>query len=742
MRTRALAVVFFLAVLVTTAGAETVRLLRYDATIEGAAHSALCVVPEKVSKPAARFICYYVVLGKAKQRDNTVAGGERQDPVADPDKHFNTWLKQALPGVTCNLGLIAVGSDLPTQKKLEEACRGAAYTTSTLTSKKSSDFIDDVRKAAQPPLPEVAAPLAPAPAVNTETFGPDFVKTQPVAPVTSTNPPPTTPPVPGDKGKGEDKEGKPIPPDWTVLGLLILIAVLVAALFLDRLSQIVQRKRFLATALAGDDHVRSAANLEQAAVILQHQRDEARLFLDRTKKNLQAAESALQEIDKHLGIAKGEDRAGRAGALVTFEKEVLRLAGGDSPLAAIRNIETKLHERKALDDLLGSQNAAENAVEYVRDCVELVKAFSRPFCGNADGPVTARVATEEIAQGVHRLYSGVTQQGANEQSARTELAAIEQMLRKLHEQADERLRVIESQKQHLDAAGRFMAEEWPDIVPGDLGTTVPIVAARMRDARAAATRAGCATGRAADAIVTELSAMVEQERNASRGAQEMLRRLRDYLALPDQDAEALKALVTAELGKPNRILRLALAAAIPLLRKGLAAPMAEEDASVIRMLRIGEIVDQLGAFLSRLWSYQGDRLWSTGIHSAFAQSWLHNLFRAEAVLRTYFMASRLAELGDVLTLVAWAFRHAITASGYDVDRVQLLAAPSAAMDPMHDSPREFRTCPDIRNRVQAVLKTQRDGGFAVDVDSVGIRDGNRVLKRGAVVLAKRVDWED
>lgn len=222
----------------------------------------------------------------------------------------------------------------------------------------------------------------------------------------------------------------------------------------------------------------------------------------------------------------------------------------------------------------------------------------------------------------------------------------------------------------------------------------------------------------------------------------MLRRLRDYLALPDQDAEALKALVTAELGKPNRILRLALAAAIPLLRKGLAAPMAEEDASVIRMLRIGEIVDQLGAFLSRLWSYQGDRLWSTGIHSAFAQSWLHNLFRAEAVLRTYFMASRLAELGDVLTLVAWAFRHAITASGYDVDRVQLLAAPSAAMDPMHDSPREFRTCPDIRNRVQAVLKTQRDGGFAVDVDSVGIRDGNRVLKRGAVVLAKRVDWED
>ena len=105
------------------------------------------------------------------------------------------------------------------------------------------------------------------------------------------------------------------------------------------------------------------------------------------------------------------------------------------------------------------------------------------------------------------------------------------------------------------------------------------------------------------------------------------------------------------------------------------------------------------------------------------------------------MSSRLADLGDALAAVAWTFRYATVESGYETDRVQLLADLPAQMDPAYESAREFRLCPDIRTRVQAVLRTKREGGFAVDVDSVGLRNDGKVLKRGALVIANRHEWE-
>lgn len=747
MRMPVLPVVFLLAAAAAGAAPAPVRVLHYDAVFDTGQYAALCVVPEIVKKSGARFVCYYRLPGQGIGRDDTDGSGALQK-VQAPDPNFSVWLKSRLPAVGgCGLAVIATEREFPT-KELLVTCPDLEYVEGSLVSTKAGTFIADVHKAvleslaktgtAPAPAPPVIVPApAPAPMVTPRTEPPVDPTTSDVTTagltdtvtdtVTDTGPPPPSPaPVP-----------QPVAPpvDWTATGLLVLITILVAALALERLSQILQRRRFLKHALTDDDVVRGAANVEQAAVLLQQQRDDARLRLDGTKRKLADAEAALHDVDRILDLGKDGDRVGHLAALLKYQNELLRLAGGaDTPVKAIATIDEKLKERTAIETLLRDRTT--NVLEYVRESNALVTACANAFWSHAKSPFDVRLAADDIASAVQRMYAAVPGGGSHDVSAGAMLAAIEQALRKLPEQQQ----LIDEQKRTLGAVRGFFAEEWPDVVVGELPATVSLVAARMRNARAAAERVHVSE-RDADAVVTALAALVERERNASRDAQEILGRLREYLALPDRDAETLNTVIRAEAGTPQRVLRLVVAAALPVARSIVASLPADDDLRVVRMLHLPQIADELDTFLGRLWTYQGNQLWDIGIESGFAQNWLHHLFRAEAVLQTYFMSSRLADLGDALAAIAWAFRYATAVSGYEVDRVQLLAGLPAQMDPAYESAREFRLCPDIRSRVQAVLRTQRDGGFAVDVDSVGLRNGGKVLKRGALVLANRHDWE-
>ena len=758
MRMRAVVAVVFLAALATSARAESVRLLRYDTTYDNGQHSALCVVPmASTESKRARFVCFYSIPGQAKTRDDTDGLATAPRTAQPVDVNFNVWLTNGLPGAArCSIGAALAAPEFPSKADLKDSCPGAAYVEQTVAGS-SATFVNDVRKAVTGTLLLPTVTPAASPVTKTET-------------TSTTSPSPTDTGVSvdtadtvkdvlkdEDRNKGEvhrkdedhlknKKQKEPMPPgqpiDWKVLGFLILIAILTGALCIERIAQILHRRQFLKTDVAADENVKAAPNLESAAVMLKRALDFAKRDLTNAQTKLEAAADALENVDETLKLAKGGDRTRRIIELLASETALRQLSPYDSLSAASTDIEARLRDHKAIVDLVRGKDGAEIPLNYVHECTELVEAFSRPFFGQAKGPLLARVAADEIAKVVHGLYTSVNAAGASERAAKEEIAAIAQELRKLREQAAENQSVIQQQRRDVDTTWSFLSEQWPDVVRGDLGTIIPALATRMRNARSAAASVDCATDRGVDAIVAELATFVDRERNASRDTRAILLRLREYLVLPDQDAKKLDGIIAAESGKPSRVLRLALAAAIPVLRTNLAALTAAEDQSVVDMLRIGEIARHLDAFLGRLWECDGDQLWASGIQAGFAQNWLNRLFRAEAVLRTYFMASRLAELGDVLAVVAWAFRYASAASGYELDRVQLLAAPSPAMDPVHESPRELKGFPDVRNRVQSLLKTQRDGGFAIDVDAVGIRGANRVIVRGAVVLAKRVDWED
>jgi hypothetical protein len=734
MRMRAFAIVVLLAA--ATATAAPVRVTRYDATFVNGEFAALCVVPDVVKKEGARFICYYTATGQQKLRDDTDGNGLQ--PVGTSDPNFSVWLNNRHPDGGCVLSMIATDAQFPTQQLLATTCPDVVYANGNLSKTSAATFVDDVRKAVAETLPNPAASTPPAvagpapPALATATTDPavaiDTTSNVISEPVTQTDTQPPAPIVNPNPETVEPKKKSASLAAWATTGILLFIAVLVAAMFLERVWQFFQRRRVLKLAVT-DEVVKTANTAELAATMLQRQRDEARQLLDDTKKKLDAAEAAVADVERALALEKGADRSARIAALMKLERGVELLAPGAAiPLASI---EEELKERAAMEQILGGKQA--NLLKYVRDSNQLVITCSNAFWGYPKTPYDLRTTVDDVMSAVKRACALADTSASQEQSVTAMLATIEQALRKVPDLQQR----LEIQNRTLATVRSFVAAQWPNIA-GDLDSTVPTLGTRMRDARAMAAMTSCAADGDIDAVVTELAARVEHERNASRGAQEILGRVRSYLALPDQDAEALNAVIRAELGTPRRILRLVLAAAVPVMHANVAE-LAHDD--VVRMLRIPEIADALDAFLGRLWMYEGDQLWSIGIQSGLAQDWLHHIFRAEAVLRTYFMPSRLADLYDVVSAVAWTFRYTTGAAGYELDRVQLLTDLPAQMDQAPDSPREFRLCPDIRTRVQSVLKTQRDGGFTVDVDSVGLRNGGKVLKRGALVLANRHDWE-
>lgn len=788
MRGRLLSAVLFSIICAGSGAAQTVLLERYDATIDNGEYSAFCVFPRYgEAKERARFICFYEVPGQAKQRDDTAAGGPRV-AAPDPDPNFQAWLTTRLSGAAkCNLGSVTGRPGPFDESTLPAVCPDARFRSYPLTGITAEGFVGAVQARANATLARVekalkdeaakreaaaataAATPASAPAAKPEpppVQPPATTPAQPPAVAPAAAPTTSDPPVPGS----EESKQEPDDPDttqtgsawtgWMTLGLLILITLGVELLVVDRLVQILRRRKFFKEELA--ESVREANTIEEAAYFLRNERNDARSQLDGAAMRVAEAESQLKAVDQLLEIDP-RNRDKRIETLVVYEKALIRLGG--TPLApeALKTIEANHAELKTARDLLRDRSSS--VADFIRNCEALLAELKSPFWSHANDPVSARKEVSEIAGAVQQLYRDYASRSGNQESARVELSALRQAFEKLSREIADRDELIEDssrvvtaviphalagenpvdtirrQLANVDAARVFVGRQWPDVPAGELTATLPILAGRMDTARIAGAEAGGNPERNADAVISELAALVIRERDNSSAAKEALGLSREYLELPDRDAVALRSVLAGELQKPHRVLRLALAAAIPELDKQIAALSGTENGTVIQMLRLGELGPHLQKFLDELASHE-DGVWEPGIRSAFSQRWLHNLFRAEAVLRAYFMASPLAELGDVLTLVGWAFRHAIHASGFDVDRVQLLDAPSAALDPLYDVQRDFRFCPDIRPRVQTAMKTQRDGGFVVDVDSVGIRNGEKVLTRGAVFVAKRIDWED
>ncbi len=204
--------------------------------------------------------------------------------------------------------------------------------------------------------------------------------------------------------------------------------------------------------------------------------------------------------------------------------------------------------------------------------------------------------------------------------------------------------------------------------------------------------------------------------------------------------------MSTEQRAPHGALRLGLCSTL-LAWEGMEAALRQhrrED--VIEALRLTRVREHLEWLVAELEKLSGEDLWKTGLTHGFAQDWLHELFRAELILRTYMTGDEvLAGLGEVVTEASSVIRIAIHRFGWRIEPVELLAdAENASMasrrEVSYRADPELRALPEVRRRVHSLLDTREN--FVVDVERFRLITGDRQLGSCRVVVVSPAQWRD
>lgn len=128
--------------------------------------------------------------------------------------------------------------------------------------------------------------------------------------------------------------------------------------------------------------------------------------------------------------------------------------------------------------------------------------------------------------------------------------------------------------------------------------------------------------------------------------------------------------------------------------------------------------------------------------SVIEQAWPHALFRAEALLNTYYPGRGVwGDLREGVGLIASALRRLLRASGVSISGATLLA-PFNPEDGENwsDAAEDLTNLARVRERLRGVLATERQP-FVIDIESFGYRDGGRgVNTRARLILLDPEEW--
>ena len=129
--------------------------------------------------------------------------------------------------------------------------------------------------------------------------------------------------------------------------------------------------------------------------------------------------------------------------------------------------------------------------------------------------------------------------------------------------------------------------------------------------------------------------------------------------------------------------------------------------------------------------------------SVIEQAWPHALFRAEALLQTYYPGhGPWGDLREAASLMSSALRRLLRASGVSVVSATLLA-PFAPEDGERwsDAAEDLTELEQVRMRLAGAVAHERDA-FVIDCESFGYRDARRGLSaRSRLILLDPEEWE-
>lgn len=396
--------------------------------------------------------------------------------------------------------------------------------------------------------------------------------------------------------------------------------------------------------------------------------------------------------------------------LAAFGKDCAHLLGkfGDDPWSRAMDITTILYAientgevTKLLYKQCGNGNDSRYPPDVIQKAEQKLKSFEQKIA-EKDRKLT------ELAGQLHDAQAQTT-------AGTHTLAMLKDKLRPGEQLFDGTRRLLAEHKE----AWSFIETTWLVNQPAENGRQG--IVAKLNE-RVTATKSTLArllivpTG-SLDEWIVDLAQLLQYERETAEQSHELVTKLTDYASLPTIGTNELFNLVAAEKKGPGRDLRFVLSVGVSALTRALAQLAARGDDGLLKILKLEKAVRKLGELQqAQVGLPDKDTLWAHGLYGGFSDdNWLHELFRADLLLRTYFTGEAFAGIADAVTVLAAGMREVLRQCGHDVLPVALLADLPASNE-WAQSPvsKALRERPEVQ---RAVAKHAARGNpeFAVDV---------------------------
>jgi len=192
-------------------------------------------------------------------------------------------------------------------------------------------------------------------------------------------------------------------------------------------------------------------------------------------------------------------------------------------------------------------------------------------------------------------------------------------------------------------------------------------------------------------------------------------------------------------GDEHRQLRLRLSAALIALHQASEKVRSKDRAVVLKLLQLEDITTGLVKLLQILGKLPGEKLWSIGIANAFSEGWLHRLFRAELILKTYYSTGQ--PLYEPIHQAGEALRQAMGAFGVELKpAITLLEEPPKGAETLYNAHPLLYAQEEVKKKVRERIDA---GGitFVVDVEAVPYQEfRGKEPYAGHVVLVNPSEW--
>lgn len=189
-------------------------------------------------------------------------------------------------------------------------------------------------------------------------------------------------------------------------------------------------------------------------------------------------------------------------------------------------------------------------------------------------------------------------------------------------------------------------------------------------------------------------------------------------------------------------LRLGLSAALLNLGEAIEQGHQHEQSVVLEALDVEEIRNGLQQLLEEIQQCSGRALWEQGLFRSFQNGWLHNLFRAELLLPSYFAGqSKLSSLHEGVKLAAASVRVALQKFEIKLGKIELFELLPSGVETQSVYPK-LRNLPEVGEKIRQRLATDYRP-FIIDVVAFPFRDYQDSVKAspGRAVLVNPSAWE-